>query len=238
MDFSIRRVNALFKKEAKDLSRNINVLFMCVLPIMLCFMYSKLFGGSQEGKLFILNVCLNMNFVLVPGFITAMIIAEEKEKNTLRTLMLAAVSPLEFLVGKAMIILLISLGTNILMFFIMGMGLLYLGWFIIVTILVVISMMEFGAVVGIISENQMSTGTIGMPIFMIFLMIPFFIRINDVFRRIAELLPNYNAEILMNRIFTNEAIGINFAYNIAVILAWIIIGAGVFTWIYSKKKLD
>lgn len=238
MTFSIRRVNALLKKEIKDLSKNINVLFMCVLPLMFCFMYSKLFGDSEEGKLYILNLCLTMNCILVSGFSTSMLIAEEKEKNTLRTLMLASVSPLEFLVGKAIVILLLSLGTNILMFFIMGMGISYLGWFILVTTLVVISMTEFGAVVGIIAENQMSTGTIGMPLFMVFLLIPMFTRVNDVFKRIAEVLPNYNMEVLLNRIFTNESINMSFAYNIAVILAWIIIGAAVFAWTYSKKKLD
>lgn len=238
MTFSIRRVNALLKKEIKDLSKNINVLFMCVLPLMFCFMYSKLFGDSEEGKIYILNLCLTMNCILVSGVSTSMLIAEEKEKNTLRTLMLSSVSPLEFLAGKVIIILLLSLGTNIIMFFIMGMELSYIAQFIIITTLVVISMTEFGAVVGIIAENQMSTGTIGMPFFMIFLFIPLFTRVNDGFKRIAEFLPNCNMEVLLNRIFTNEVINMNFAYNIAVILAWIIIGVGVFAWTYSKKKLD
>ncbi|SFC88793.1 ABC transporter permease [Clostridium uliginosum] len=238
MNFSMRRVNALFKKEAKDLSKNINVLFMCLLPMIFCIMYSKLFCDSQEGKLYILNMCLNMNFVLVSGLTIAMMIAEEKEKNTLRTLMLACVSPLEFLVGKAIIILLLSLGTNILMFFIIGMEFSYLGHFIFITTLVVISMMEFGAVVGIIAENQMSTGTIGMPFFMIILIIPLFAKINDACKIVANFLPNCNMEILLNRIFTNEHINMNFTYSIAIILGWIIMGAGVFAYAYSKKRLD
>ena len=237
MNFSIRRVNALFKKEAKDLSKNINVLFMCILPIILCIMYSKLFCDSQEGKLYILNLCLNMNFVVVSGFMITMMIAEEKEKNTLRTLMLAGVSPLEFLIGKAIIILLISLVNNIAIFFIMGMELSYLGYFILITPLVVISMMEFGAVIGIVARDQMSTCTIGMPLFMSILLLPSFSVINDVCKVIANFLPNYNMEMLLNEIFTNENLNINFAYNIAIILGWIIMGAAVFAYTYSKKKL-
>ena len=233
-----KRVNALLKKETKDLSKNINILFMCVLPLIFCFMYSKLFGDSEEGKLYILNICVSMNIVFISGFTIAMLIAEEKEKNTLRTLMLAAVSPLEFLIGKAIITLILSIAINILMFFIMGMEILYIGQFIIITTLVVMSIMEFGAVVGVIAENQMGTSTIGMPFFMIILVVPMFSRFNNVFKRIADFLPNYNMEVLLKRIFTNEAINISFAYNIAVILAWIIIGAGVFAYTYSKKKLD
>jgi ABC-2 type transport system permease protein len=238
MNVSRRRVSALLKKEVKDLSKNINVLFMCVLPVMFCFMYSKLFGNLENGKLAILNLCLTMNCVLVSGSATSMLIAEEKEKNTLRALMLAGVSPLEFLVGKAIIILLLSIGTNILMFFIMGMELSYLAQFIIITTLVVISITEFGAVVGIIAENQMSTGTIGVPFFMSIFLIPTFGRVYDVLKKVSELLPNYNMEILLKRIINNEPINISYAYNIAVILVWIIIGAGVFAYTYSKKKLD
>lgn len=42
-------------------------------------------------------------------------------------------------------------------------------------------------------------------------------------------------QILPGRIFTNEPLNINFAYNILVILLWIIIGAGIFVYAYKKK---
>ncbi|WP_406541368.1 hypothetical protein [Clostridium ljungdahlii] len=99
MEFSMRRVNALFSKELKELPKNINVLFMAALPVIFCAIYLKIFRNvmnSQEGKIYILNTILNMNLVMVATLIMAMLIAEEKEKNTLKTLMLTSLSPQNF----------------------------------------------------------------------------------------------------------------------------------------------
>ena len=242
MEFSVRRVNALFKKEIKDLGKNMNVLLMCMMPIIFSIIYSKLFGGSTSGehigKIDILFMCLGMNLVLVSSFVIAMLIAEEKEKNTLRTLMLSGVSPLEFLAGKALITILVSVIINIAMFFIVGIDARYLGTYILLTTLVVFSMIEIGAVVGIIAPNQMATGVIGMPVLMILLMIPIFAKLNKTLTRIAELLPNYNMNLMLEKVFKGQIIGTESAYGLFVILAWIVIAAGVFAFIYNKRGLD
>lgn len=238
MTFSMRRINALIKKEIRDFSRNTNVLFMCIIPIIMAMIFSKIFNSSEQLKEYTINVSINSNLMLVSGFIIATIISEEKEKNTLRTLMLAAVSPLEFLIGKVFLTLMLSVGVNILTYFIMGMKLVYIGQFIIITTLVVICFIEFGAVAGILAENQMSAGTIGFPFFMVMFLIGTLSKMNNIARIVANFLPNYNMQVLLNRIFNNEPVNINFAYNISVILAWIIIGAGVFAYTYNKKKID
>lgn len=241
MEFSIRRVNALFKKELKDLSKNINVLFMCILPIIFCFIYSKMLGGNpanQLGKISVLNLCLGMNLVLVSGFVIAMLIAEEKEKNTLRTLMLSCVSPIEFLLGKALITLVLSVAINIIMFFMVGLNAQYLGKYILISTLVVLSIIELGAVIGLISKNQMDTGIVGMPLLMTLLMVPMFAKVNNTVGKIASLLPNYNLFVILNKLFNDEAINANVIYNLCVILVWIIVAAAVFAYAYCKKGLD
>lgn len=238
MTLSRRRVRALIKKETRDFSKNINVLFMCIVPIIMSLINSRIFNGSEQLKEYIMNVSINSNLMLVSGFATAALIAEEKEKNTLRTLMLSSVSPLEFLAGKVFVTLVISVGVNILTYFIMGMKLYYIGQFIMITTLVTICFIEFGAVVGILSENQMSTGTIGMPFFMAVFIVGTLSKMNNIAGVVANFLPNYNMEVLLNRVYANEAISMNFAYNISVILIWIMIGAGIFAYAYKKKKLD
>jgi len=242
MEFSIRRVNALFKKEIKDLGKNMNVLLMCMLPIIFSIIYSKLLGGNASsdglGKVDILIMCLGMNLTLVSSFVIAMLIAEEKEKNTLRTLMLSAVSPLEFLTGKALITILMSVIINAAMFFIIGIDVQYLGKYILLTTLVVFSMVEIGAVIGIIAPNQMATGVIGMPVLMILLMIPIFARLNGTLTKIAEFLPNYNLNLMLEKIFKGQTIGTESAYGVSVILVWILIAGLAFAYTYSKRGLD
>jgi ABC-2 type transport system permease protein len=179
-----------------------------------------------------------MNLTLVSSFVIAMLIAEEKEKNTLRTLMLSAVSPLEFLTGKALIATLMSVIINIAMFFIIGVDAQYLGKYILLTTLVVFSMVEIGAVIGIIAPNQMATGVVGMPVLMILLMVPIFARLNRTLTKIAEFLPNYNLNVMLEKMFKGEAVGTGTTYSIVVILVWILIAGVVFVYTYSKRGLD
>lgn len=242
MEFSARRVNALFKKEIKDLGKNMNVLMMCLMPLAFCIIYSKLFetsiAGENLGKLEILILCVGMNLTLVSSFVIAMLIAEEKEKNTLRTLMLSAVSPWEFLLGKAIITLLLSVITNIAMFFIVRADIKYLGMYTLLTTLVVLSMILIGAIIGIIAPNQMATGVVGMPVLMILLMIPIFAMLNETLKKIANFLPSYNMNVLFGKLFKGQPMGSEAFYNVAVILAWILISAVAFAYTYKKRGLD
>jgi len=242
MEFSIRRVNALFKKEIKDLGKNMNILLMCTLPIIFSIIYSKMLGGNTSighpEKIDILIMCLGMNLVLVCSFVIAMLIAEEKEKNTLRTLMLSAVSPWEFLAGKALITLLVSVIINVAMFFIVGVNIQYLGQYILLTTLVIFSMIGIGAVIGIIAPNQMATGVVGMPVLMIFYMMPLFAEMNKTITKISEFLPNYNLSLLLKNVVKGTPLPRGYTFSISLILLWILIAAIAFAYTYNKKGLD
>lgn len=242
MGFSIRKVNALFYKEIKDIGKNMNVLFICTLPIIFSILYSKLFGDVVEhgeiGKQDILIICVGMNLVLVSSYVIAMLIAEEKEKNTLRTLLLSGLSPLEFLTGKVLVTLLMTEVVNIAIFFILGMEPQYLLQYLLLTTLVVLCMIEIGAIIGIIAPNQMATGVVGMPVLMFLLLIPMFADLDKTFAKIAEFLPNYNMNLLLERVFTNELMAAGSAYNIGVILIWILLAGTAFIFTYNKVGLD
>ncbi|WP_207708581.1 hypothetical protein [Clostridium diolis] len=74
-----------------------------------------------------------------------------------------------------------------------------------------------------------------MPFFMVIFLAGTLAKMNNIAGMAAKFLPNYNMQVLPGRIFTNEPLNINFAYNILVILLWIIIGAGIFVYAYKKK---
>lgn len=242
MEFSIRRTKALVKKEGKSLFKNANVLFMCILPIIFSIIYSYIlvgnYGDVMTGKIEVLIMCLSMNLVLVGSYVIAMLIAEEKEKNTMRNLMFAGVTSLEFLTGKVIISFLLTEVTNIIIFLIMGIDIGYLAMFILLTTLVSFSLIELGAVIGIISPNQMSTGFIGMPVLLFFLLIPLFADMNDTFKNIAKVLPNYNMNVLLRNIFRGNGLGTDNVFSIVVILLWILIAFLCFAVTYKKVGLD
>ncbi|MBU3176197.1 ABC transporter permease [Clostridium estertheticum] len=237
MEFSIRRVNALFKKEIKDLGKNTNVLIMFMFPIIFCIIYSNLLG-ENISSVQVLIMCVDLNLTLTSSFVIAMLIAEEKEKNTLRTLMLSAVSPLEFFTGKVLITFVTSEIINVAMFFIVSVDAKYVGKYILLTTLVVFSMIGIGAIIGLIAPNQMATGVVGMPVIMIFYMVPMFAGINKALTKTAEFLPNYNMNLMLKRVFKGEAIGTESVYSMAVILVWIIFVGAAFAYTYNKTGLD
>ncbi|APH14977.1 ABC-2 type transporter family protein [Clostridium sporogenes] len=192
MDFSIRRVNALVKKEMKDFVKNINASMMYLIPIALSIFYSRLSNISNDPivKRTLLIICVGMNISFISSMVVAMMIAEEKEKNTLRTLMLSSVSPWEFLTGKAIITIFISEIVNIAMLFIIGFDANYLVKYVLITSLLLFSMIEIGAIVGVFCKNQMATGIYSIPVIMIFYVIPMAAKTNTIMGTIANLLPN------------------------------------------------
>jgi ABC-2 type transport system permease protein len=190
------------------------------------------------GKMDILFLCASMNLVLVSSFIVAMLIAEEKEKNTMRTLLLSGVTSFEFLAGKMIITLLISEFTSILMFFIIDIDRQYFGIYILVTTLVIICMIELGAMIGLIAPNQMSTGVVGMPILLVLFLLPVLAILNDSIKKIAEFIPIYNFKVILDTAVSGEPLGTVFIRNISVILVWIVLSAFAFLVTYHKVGLD
>lgn len=242
MEFSMRKVSGLFNKEIKDIGKNKNILLMCLLPILYSFAYNKIFASQDVSdgvdKIEILIMCVGMNVVLVSGFVIAMLIAEEKEKNTLRTLMLSGVSPLEFLTGKVFITVGISEVINVVMFFIIGMKPQYLIKYILVSSILVLIMIGIGSIIGMIAPSQMSTGVIGMPVMMIFLLLPMFARFNEGLRKAAKFVPNHHMNLIIEKIFRGEVIGAGSGNSIVVMVVWLIITVVSFIYIYNKVGLD
>ncbi|MBU3188304.1 ABC transporter permease [Clostridium bowmanii] len=242
MEFSIRRVNALFKKEVKDLIKNRNVSIMYILPIVFSIIFSKMIGrdisSNNEEKINVIITCISMNIIIVSSYVMSMLIAEEKEKNALRTLMISGLSPLEFFTGKALITFVTTEIINVVIFFIFNMNIQYLGAYTLLTTLVVFSMIEIGGIIGIISPNQMATGVVGIPVLMIFYMIPVFASFNIIIAKVAKLLPNYNMNIILQNLFKGEGISTGFSYSITVILVWVIMAAAAFAYTYNKIGLD
>lgn len=124
------------------------------------------------------------------------------------------------------------------MFFILGLESQYLIKYIVISTLTVVSMVELGAVVGLIAKDQMTAGTLATPLLMLFTLVPMIARGNDTARKISDMLPTYNLNALLDKIFKGEVMSGASIYNIAVILAWILISAVIFVYTYNRKGLD
>ena len=92
METTLRKTGALLGKDLKDLVKNPTMLICTLLPIAFVLLYAQMSGGSPEESEMLSRYLVSMAFCITAGMVGSMTvltaIAEEKEKNTLRTLML------------------------------------------------------------------------------------------------------------------------------------------------------
>lgn len=241
--FSMNRFSAILYKELHDFGKNKNILIMALMPIGFGWIYSRIFLG--EGKadinetLQILNLVIGMSFIMTSLFSLGMAIAEEKEKKTMRTLLLSGVTPLEFFFGKAFPVIVSSILINVALFFMMGLDMTYFATYFAVSSLIVLVMTIFGAVLGIISPNQMTTGVYGMPMMLLFFLLPMLAIMDDSFQIFADIVPTNMLNLILQIQINNPNPDVwLIASKYLVILGWFLLSLIVFTIAYRKVGID
>ncbi len=177
-------VSIIIKKQFRDTLKNKTVLVQFVMfPAMTLIMENaiKLEGMPEHffSKLFSV-----MYIGMAPLTAAASIISEEKEKNTLRVLLMANVKPWEYLLGISVYVWLLcmmgaavismSLPHSDIPFYLMMMG---AGF--------IISILA-GSCIGIYSKNQMMCTSLVMPFMMILSFSPMLAAFNDNIEKVAR----------------------------------------------------
>ena len=230
----MRRVSAIFRKEVQDFKTNSQVLLMAFLPIILSFLFSR-FGVGKE----MLGITTITAFLFVAGFVQSMIIAEEKEKHTLRVLMLSPASSVEVLIGKSILTVCLTLGICIVNLFILDQfsgNLLLLGFiFLCGTILFIV----IGTMIGLLAASVPQTSIIGMPILMtMYLAVQFEPMVeNKVIKTMIGYLPTSHIVKALNSLVGGAGFG-SISGHVLNVAVWLIISLFVCLIVYKKKQLD
>ena len=112
MNASMRKVVALISKDFTDLLKNPTMVVSCVLPVGFAliyrFMWADMGVDAQPGAAdFMTRMLLTTALCMAVGMVCTLTvvsgIAEEKEKHTLRTLMLANVSAGQIVVARSFV---------------------------------------------------------------------------------------------------------------------------------------
>ncbi|GHU75191.1 ABC transporter permease [Clostridia bacterium] len=227
---------ALFRKDLKDSLRNSQCLLMMALAIVMVLIYKNLaLGGETMPLEFILMFGTLMSLCLQSIAIAAMMIAEEKEKYTLRTLMLSNVSSGEFLLSKVCVVFLMITATDIIIYMLVYNGFAAAGGvpfarYLAGSSATSVSMILLGCVVGILSKNQMTTGLLSSPMALVLLLPSMFGMMDESIGKFSRFLPTDAMIHILN--------GDNMAFSSGVIAVWTIASLGIFALAYSKKRLD
>lgn len=232
----------LIKKDFRLMFTNKNMLIMILLPIGFAVLYQTIFGDVKEAGMprnFVLTLCELLNLSAIPLTGLAMMVAEEKEKNTLRVLMLNDVSALEYIFSKIISVLVLMELITIVIFFITATQLSYLPMFLLVTTVTSISMLLFGSVVGLLSKDQISTSTLSTPLMILFLIPPMFQNMNEVIDKIASIVPTTRMMAIINDAMNGMSIlSQEHLLDFGIILVWILLGVVTFAMMYRRKGFD
>lgn len=230
------KIKALFKLGIEDLTKNANVFVYIIMPLAFSLLYSNM---DTIPKDFVFSLSVLLNLSMVPVALMGTIIAEEKEKHTLRTLMLNDVSATEILFAKALICMLFVMLNNILMYFIVDFSINNFISYQVIAFLVSLSVIFFGALVGLLAKNQMSAGLLSIP-FMAIFMAPIFINMtkSKFAANISSLLPTDAMMEIFDVIPKNNFTLVNTLTELIVILVWLVLSILLFNIVYKKVGVD
>ena len=193
----MRNAGVIFKKQLKDTLKNKTVLIQFLMFPAMTLLMENAVKIPDMPELFFTKLFSVMFLGMAPITSAAAIISEEKEKNTLRVLMMANVKPWEYLLGVGLYVWTLCMaGAGI-----MATGLpasvipFYLG---IMAAGLVISVV-IGACIGVFASNQMSATSLFVPVMMVFSFSPMLAMFNDKIEKVARVFYTQQLRVLMNQ---------------------------------------
>lgn len=228
-----RHMNAILWKQIKDTLKNKTILIQFLMfPILTLIMENTVKMDGMAPNFFT-NLFGVMFIGMAPLTSMASIIAEEKEKNTLRVLLLSNVNPAAYLLGVGIYIwsicmlggLVIGLAGGhegeVLVKFMIAMG---IGIFISILL---------GSVIGVFSKNQMTATSITVPVMMIFSFLPMLAMFNEAIEKIAKI--TYSQQIY--EIFADLEQSISLEAGVVLAVNFLV-AVILFIVIYKKRGME
>ncbi|RWR07307.1 ABC transporter permease [Siminovitchia fortis] len=235
MTFSWKRVNAILIKDYKDFSRNLAVSCVIFLPPILAAFYGRMGVDSIETHYMVFNLV----FVMVAAFVQCCLIAEEKEKNTLRGLMLSPATTAEILCGKSLLSFLFTIFVIALSAFLLDYSPKNIGIVAVAIILSSLFYLGLGTLLGLYAKSVMEASVLILPFMMIFSFGTFVTALAEKYPilKAAEYLPNVQLlEIAKN--VENNAGFTDILLNLVIIVIWTIVISALTVVVFRKRMVD
>ncbi|WP_211749777.1 ABC transporter permease [Paenibacillus sp. Marseille-Q4541] len=240
MTFSMKRFQAIIQKEWKDSIRNPQVLTMTAFPIVFAFLFARMgTDRTASENVLMLSFPILMALSMTGAFVLAMMIAEEKEKHTLRALMLSPASTLEILLGKSFltgVLTVIAIVFSIMASELPNVNLTVLALFILINL---IMFLAFGLIIGLLSRTVQESSIIGLPVLLIFVMAPMFAPMlnNEMLVQVVSILPTQKFMDMLNGMALGQGLGESMG-DLIISIVWMIASIAAAALMYSRRRFD
>lgn len=222
----------IIKKQLKDTLKNKTILIQFILFPMMTLIVENAIHMEGMPEHFFTKLFSIMYIGMAPLTSVASIISEEKEKNTLRVLLMANMKPLQYLMGIGVYVWSICMMGAV----VMATGLSkqdILMYLFIMAIGFMISIFV-GACIGIFATNQMSATSLVMPVMMVLSFLPMLAMFNEKIEKMARFFFTQQLKLCLNDMsimgHSNE--------TYIVLLVNVIIALLVFGLAFKKKGLE
>ena len=181
----MRHISAILWKQIKDTLKNKTILIQFLMFPMMTIIMENAIKIDKLPKHFFAILFASMFIGMAPLTAMSAIVAEEKEKNTLRVLLMSNVKPIEYLLGVGIYTFCMCMLGAVIIAVAGG----YKGE-ILVRVLLIMALGIFisvilGALIGTTSKNQMMATSIVIPVMMIFSFIPMLAMFNETIKKIG-----------------------------------------------------
>ena len=214
-----RKLNALLWLRVQVLISNSTLLATLLLPFGLAVLYNAFMNKNGELSTFLLSMSLTMVLSMGSGYMVSIMMAEDKEKRNLKSLILSGVTATEYTFSMLILPLLIMLLGMILLpiyFKVDVSG--YLLAYVIYLVLAAISVIFLNLLIGAVSDTQSKAQVYSMfPVFIVSFL-PMIALQNDTVQKVLD----YSFIGPIVNLLNKKGGEISFS-SIAMLLAWVVV---------------
>ena len=214
-----RKLNALLWLRLQVLISNSTLLATLLLPFGLAVLYNEFLNKSGELSTYFLSMSFTMVLSMGSGYMVSIMMAEDKEKRNLKSLILSGVTATEYTFSMLILPLLIMLLGMILLpiyFKVDVSG--YLLAYVIYLVLAAISVIFLNLLIGAVSDTQSKAQVYSMfPVFIVSFL-PMIALQNDTVQKVLD----YSFIGPIVNLLNKKGGEISFS-NIGMLLAWVLV---------------
>lgn len=240
---TLKRTGILAKFKLKTMIVNPYIFVYLIMPLFFIILYPLIFKMQLETKnlpkeimALVLNLGILMNVGNAMLTIPILMMAEEKEKHTLRSLMVSSVTSSEYMIGSIIPAFVVSLVLQLFFIPILGIHVRTFGDFLIYAMVSGISLLISGLIgmsVGLFAKNQMIGSLYPIPMSLLLISIPFLKNQIPAITQIAECLYTTICVNVGTSIATGKSVSISIVNILSLILT---LGGAVALFIILYKR--
>ena len=232
MKITLNNVFAIFNKEIKDVIRNPEVLLLFFVYPVIAVVLSTSISIEGMPEAFFISIFATMHAIFTPMVVTATILSEEKEKGTLRQLLMNNVSHTDYLLSIGGFVFIATMSTSFIFLFFANFAIVEIARFLLMISIGTLISILIGMSIGGFSKNQMATNGMCIPVAMFFAFLPMLSSFNEAFKSFSI----YTYSGIISEMILSQASWTT--QNMIVLAINALIFLVVFNQVFKKNRLD